>query len=71
MEIMPLVAVVMLVGSGFVATNLDNLLLLVLLQTSTGRPLPVLLGFMVASATVLSVASIGLVLGSLLKPACV
>jgi cadmium resistance protein CadD (predicted permease) len=69
MEIMPLIAVVMLVGSGFVATNLDNLLLLVLLQTSTQRSLPVLLGFMAASAIVLLIASIGLLLGSLLDPA--
>jgi cadmium resistance protein CadD (predicted permease) len=69
MEIMPLVAVVMLVGSGFVATNLDNLLLLVVLQTSSRRPVPVLLGFMVASAIVLLIASIGLLLGRLLDPA--
>jgi cadmium resistance protein CadD (predicted permease) len=71
LEIMPLVAVFVLVSSGFVATNLDNLLLLVLLQTSTERQLPVLSGFLAASAAVLALASIGLLLGEVLNPALV
>lgn len=68
---MTLVAVFVLVGSSFVATNLDNLLLLVLLQASSPRPMWVLAGFLLSSATILLVASGGLLLGNMLDPAWV
>lgn len=64
-----LAAVIALVAGGFIATNLDNLLLLVVLQASTHRRLPVLAGFITSSVIVLLVALIGFVMGSLLDPA--
>ena len=71
METMPLVAMFVLVSSGFVATNLDNLLLLVVLQASSRQPLLVLAGFLASSAAILLVASGGLLLGSMLDPSLV
>jgi hypothetical protein len=46
------------VGS-FVATNLDNLLILVMLQGSTGRSGPLLAGFLTAHIVVMLVGHCG------------
>ena len=64
-----LAAVIALVVGGFIATNLDNLLLLVVIQASTHRRVPVLAGYIASSVIVLLVALIGFLMGSLLDPA--
>jgi cadmium resistance protein CadD (predicted permease) len=48
----------------FVATNLDNLLILVMLQGSTGRSGPLLAGFLAAHIVVMLVSMLGLVVGA-------
>ncbi len=59
-----------LAASSFVATNLDNLLLLVALQGShPGRRLAVQLGFLSAAVLLLLFAALGLLLGQVLDPA--
>lgn len=69
MDSVQLATVIALVAGGFIATNLDNLLLLVVIQASTHSSVPVLAGFMASSVIVLLVALIGFVMGSLLDPA--
>lgn len=64
-----LAAVIALVAGGFIATNLDNLLLLVVIQASTHRRVPVLAGYIASTVIVLLVALCGFVMGSLLDPA--
>lgn len=58
--------------SSFVATNLDNLLVLVfLLGSSAQRRAAVLLGFLTAVILVVSVAAIGMAVGALIDPALI
>lgn len=53
-----------LVLGSFVATNLDNLLILVMLLGTTGRLWPLLAGFLAAQGVVMLAAMLGLVLGA-------
>ncbi len=63
-------ALVGLVGGSFVATNLDNLLLLVMmLGANSQRRLPVLIGFVASCIAVLVACALGLALSSFFDPA--
>ena len=64
-----LATVIALVAGGFIATNLDNLLLLVVIQGSTHRRMPILVGYVASGLIILLVALCGFVMGSLLDPA--
>jgi cadmium resistance protein CadD (predicted permease) len=68
MMVLEIVAVIALVAGSFVATNLDNLLILVVLLAATGRYLPVLAGYMVSSMVILAISSAGMALGTWLDP---
>ena len=69
---MELTALLLVIGSSFVATNLDNLLILVgLLGTSARRGAAVLMGYVAAALAVLVVSLLGGLLGSLIDPALV
>ncbi|KAA1193975.1 hypothetical protein F0M18_00575 [Pseudohalioglobus sediminis] len=58
-----------LTASSFVATNLDNLLLLVVLQgANPGARAAVLLGYLGAAIALLCVAALGLALGTVVEP---
>ncbi len=61
-------AVVLLTSSGFLATNLDNLLILVSLIAAGAERRAALIGFLAAAAAVLAVCIAGGALGSLLRP---
>ena len=64
-----LIAFVGLVAGGFVATNLDNLVIMViLLGSNPGRSAAVLLGYLVSAICVIVVATIGVLLGALVDP---
>ena len=64
------VALAALVFSSFVATNMDNLLVLVFLLGSAARSrAAVLLGFVTSVIMVVSVAAIGVAVGALVDPA--
>jgi cadmium resistance protein CadD (predicted permease) len=61
-----MVALAGLVASGFVATNVDNLLILVILLGANGkRRSAVLLGFIASAIAVICVSALGVALGSL------
>ena len=64
-------ALVTVVGGGFVATNLDNLLILVGLLGAARRRGAILVGYMAASLSVLIVALLGGLVGGLIDPAMV
>ncbi|MEH6550542.1 MAG: cadmium resistance transporter [Pseudomonadales bacterium] len=67
-ETLGLIGLVGLVVSAFVATNLDNLLILVvLLGANTRQRSMVLLGFVCSTLAVMSVSVIGVVVGSVLQ----
>jgi cadmium resistance protein CadD (predicted permease) len=69
MDTLELVAFVGLVGSGFVATNLDNLVILVvLLGSAPGRSAAILLGYLVSAICVIVLATLGVLLGALVNP---
>jgi cadmium resistance protein CadD (predicted permease) len=63
-----LLAIVTLTLAGFVATNIDNLLILVALLATGNSRWPVLAGYGAAAATVLVICLLGGALGGLLKP---
>ena len=66
------IAALLLVGSGFVATNLDNLVILVgLLGARASQGAPILVGYGVAALSVLMLALLGGLLGSLVDPALI
>ncbi len=66
-ELLPLV---LLTVSGFAATNLDNLVLLVALSAGRGR-VRAASGYLLAAATLLAAAILGMLLGDALDPAWV
>ena len=67
-----LAALVLVIGSAFVATNLDNLLILVgLLGGGARQSAAILFGYLAAAVTVLFVALLGGALGGLIDPALV
>lgn len=58
-----------LVVGSFIATNIDNLLILVVLQgANAGRRSAVLLGFVISTIAVMCASAVGLALGSLVGP---
>lgn len=58
-----------LVVGSFIATNIDNLLILVVLQgANVGRRSAVLLGFVISTIAVMCASAVGLALGSLVGP---
>ena len=58
-----------LAASSFVATNLDNLLMLVVLQgANPGARAAVLLGYLGAAVALVCAAALGLVLGAVVEP---
>ena len=62
-----LITLLGLAVSSFIATNLDNLLLLVVLQGSNaGQPLPVLAGYLGAALLVVLVSALGVAIGQVL-----
>ncbi len=61
-------AIVTLTLAGFVATNIDNLLLLVALLATSRSRWPVLAGYGAATTTVLALCLVGAALGSLIRP---
>ena len=69
--VLEIVAVIALVAGSFVATNLDNLLLLVVLLAATGRYLPILAGYVLSSLVILAVSTVGVAVGVWLDPAAV
>jgi cadmium resistance protein CadD (predicted permease) len=71
MMALDMVAVIALVAGSFAATNLDNLLLLVVLLAATGRYLPILAGYFVSSLVILAISMVGVALGSWLDPGAV
>ncbi len=65
-------AVILLVGGSFAATNVDNLVLLVVLMGAEPQKRPAAaLGFVTSAMAILSVAGIGAVLGATLDPGVV
>lgn len=60
-------SLIVLTVAGFTATNLDNLLVLVALSAGGARA-RAMLGFLLAAATLLAVATLGIVLGDMLDP---
>jgi cadmium resistance protein CadD (predicted permease) len=71
MMVLDVVAVIAVVTGSFVATNLDNLLLLVVLLAATGRNLPVLAGYVVSSLVILALSTVGVAVGVWLDPGLV
>ena len=72
MDSVDFAALAALVLSSFVATNLDNLLVLVLLLGSAaGHRAAVLLGYITSVILVVGVAAIGVAVGALLDPAVI
>jgi cadmium resistance protein CadD (predicted permease) len=71
MMILEIVSVIALVAGSFVATNLDNLLLLVVLLAATGRYLPILAGYVLSSLVILAISTVGVALGVWLNPGAV
>ena len=69
--VLEIVAVIALVAGSFVATNLDNLLLLVVLLAATARFLPILAGYVVSSLVLLAISTVGVALGDWLDPGAV
>lgn len=61
-------AIVTLVLMGFVATNIDNLLILLALLASSDSRWPVLAGYGAAATAVLMVCLVGAALGGMLQP---
>jgi cadmium resistance protein CadD (predicted permease) len=61
-------AIALLTLTGFLATNLDNLLILVSLVAAGAERRSALLGYLAAAATVLAACILGGALGSLLRP---
>ena len=61
-------AIVTLTLAGFVATNIDNLLILVTLLATSGSRWPVLAGYGAAATTVLALCLLGGALGSMIRP---
>ncbi len=68
MTLADLVAIVSLTTAGFVATNIDNLLILVALLVTADSRWPLLTGYGAAAGTVLVVCMLGAALGGLLRP---
>ena len=67
-----ILGLLVLVAGSFVATNLDNLLILViLLGAAPRRRAAVLLGYMGSAVIIVSVATIGVALGTILDPGLV
>ena len=66
MEITQLLTITVLVTSGFLATSLDNLLILVLLYGATRSRLAVMLGYLASTAIVMLLAALGYLLGGML-----
>ena len=72
MDLVSLAALAALVLTSFIATNLDNLLMLVfLLGTERQRPAAVLLGYLTSAFLVITVAALGVAVGALLDPAVI
>ena len=64
-----LAALFLVIGSGFVATNLDNLLILVgLLGAAQGQRAVIMMGYVASAACLLVIALLGGLLGSLIDP---
>lgn len=59
-------AEVVLVATSFLATNLDNLLILVVIGGANPHRSAVLLGFLASSASILLIAALGVLLGEVL-----
>ena len=72
MSLVDLTALTVLVVTSFVATNLDNLLLLVFLvgNSPNGR-ISVLLGYIISVILVIVVSGLGLALGTVINPSLV
>ncbi len=66
MEITQLLTITVLVTSGFLATSLDNLLILVLLYGAARSRLAVMLGYLASTAIVMLLAALGYLLGGML-----
>jgi cadmium resistance protein CadD (predicted permease) len=71
MMVLDMLAVIGLVAGSFVATNLDNLLVLVVLLAATGRYLPILGGYVVSSLVILAISTVGVALEVWLQPGAV
>ncbi len=68
MSLADVIAIVSLTLAGFVATNIDNLLILVALLATSHSRWPVLAGYGAAATTVLALCLVGAALGSLVRP---
>jgi cadmium resistance protein CadD (predicted permease) len=69
--VLEIVELIALVAGSFVATNLDNLLLLVVLLAATARFLPILAGYVLSSLVILAISTVGVALGDWLEPGAV
>ena len=72
MSLVDLIGLIVLVFSSFAATNVDNLLLLVLMLGGAGESRGrVVSGFLVSTLCVVAISAIGLALGAWLNPSVV